>query len=97
MSKLDTQQIQLLSRIGLLHLKEAVIEVLCDAKRKGEKPLGFAEVSGRADIFRGKQGKFNDGIAAGILYLLEKEGRAHHTPKVGWVITDEEFDRRDAG
>lgn len=84
-----------LAEIGQLCLKEAVLEVLCDAKREGG-PLGPSKVSERAGIARGGD-KFNDAIAGGILFLLEVDGKVQNPKRGQWIITDEEFNRRNAG
>lgn len=86
-------QAQIISKIGLLCLKEAVLEVLCEAKRKDEL-LGPADISTRAGIPQ-KLERLANGITGGILFLLKKEEKVCR-PKYGkWAITEEEFNRRN--
>lgn len=93
-----------LARIGEFSLEEAVLDVLLEARHKGEC-LGPTAISTRAGIFREpghamKSG--NDAIVWGILGKLAKHGCIEKCPQKeakpdkvnGWRLTDAEFQAR---
>ena len=93
-----------LARIGEFSLEEAVLDVLLEARHKGEC-LGAAAISKRTGIFR-EPGHAsvggNDYIVWGILGKLAKHGRIERCPQNkakpdkldGWRLTDAEFQSR---
>lgn len=93
-----------LARIGEFSLEEAVLDVLLEARSKGEC-LGPAAISKRAGIFRETghaMSAGNDAIVWGILGKLAKYGRIEKCPQKeakpdkrdGWQLTDTEFQAR---
>lgn len=93
-----------LARIGEFNLEEAVLDVLLEARHKGEC-LGPAAISKRTGIFREtghamKSG--NDAIVWGVIGKLAKHGRIEKCPQEeakpdkvnGWRLTDAEFRAR---
>lgn len=84
-----------LSCLGEYYLKEAILDVLCEAY-SGNEGVSPAEISRRAGIFResGVAG-MNDAITHGLLNSLVDEGKVERVkPRKGWRLTEEEFERR---
>lgn len=93
-----------LARIGEFSLEEAVLDVLLEARYKGEC-LGPAAISKRTGIFREPgyaSTSGNDYIVWGILGKLAKHRRIEKCPqneekpdkRDGWQLTDTEFHAR---
>lgn len=88
-----------LARIGEIHLEEAVLEVLHEAKKE-RKLLKAATIGKRAGIFcaGSKNGAFKSALVCGVLSKLKEQGRIErhnlsrsHKP---WEMTDKEFASR---
>lgn len=93
------------ARMGEFHLEESVLDVLLEAYHEGEC-LGPSAISKRAGIYR-KSAKgdgvtavknMNDTIVMGLLNKLYELGKVRRCDqdngKGGWMLTDEEFQRR---
>ena len=91
-----------LVRLGMFYLEEAVLDILLEARYKGEEFIGAAEIGrrGGGDILRGT-GTSRDWTVWHILKKLETEGRVEtnppRTPRKPWQLTREEFERRRDG
>ena len=91
-----------LVRLGMFYLEEAVLDILLEARYKGEC-IGSAEIGrrGGGDILRGGAGTSRDWTVWHILKKLETEGRVEtnppRTPRKPWQLTREEFERRRDG
>lgn len=88
------------ARIGMFHLEEAVLDVLLEAKHKGDC-IGPAEISRKAGIFRdrGEVNIMNDAIVTGILVKMADEGRVSRCRQAGanrggWELTNREYAQR---
>lgn len=83
-----------LARIGMVYLEEAVLDVLSEAKRRGQC-LEPNDISKRCGIhstptIRG----LHYAIIHGILHKLSYEDRVLCNEKSEWTLTDKEFEER---
>lgn len=81
-------------RTGLFHLKEIVLDVLLDARRKGKPLLQPKEIRDRLGIPPTKdEGISRSSLILGILYYLKDENRVQSKWEQGsdkWKITEQE-------
>ena len=90
------------TRIALFHLKEAILDVLCQAKSEGKNCLDIWTIAETI----GLEGEWNQksnstaqyqGITSIVINTLEKEGRIETTPRcilASVNITEEEYNKR---
>ncbi len=90
-----------LVRWSMFYLEEAILDILLEARHKGECSITAAEIGrrGGGDILRGMEGPTGrDWIVWHILKKLETEGRVETNPpqtsRKPWRLTEEEFERR---
>lgn len=81
-------------RTGLFHLKEVVLDVLLDTRRKGRPLLQPKEIRDCLDIPPTKdEGISRSSLILGILYYLKDENRVESKWEQGsdkWQITEQE-------
>ena len=87
-----------LARIGEFYLREALLDVLCDAFPEGYG-VGAAELSRRTGIYREPAIiNMNDAIVHGLLNQAYSQGKVERAEqrngKGGWKLTDGEYERR---
>lgn len=83
------------ARLGLYFLKEAVSEVLFNARDKG--PLQLEEIRKRLDISKlNEPPDRSNNLILSIIFLLQSEGRVQLISKnrCGWKITQTEVLRQ---